>query len=79
MMSSTVGSMTSINGPKLLKLAKLDYFEDLLEKHPSSPSKSKLDDNTIYVEEDLVCFTLLASDLACVVGSLKESLCAMPC
>ena len=65
----------------------IDYFEDLLEKHPRdsssntliSPSKSKLDDNTIYVEEDLVCFTLLASDLACVVGSLKESLCAMPC
>ena len=80
MMSSSVGSMSSINGPALLKLTKFDYFEDLLEKHPrdsssntlSSQSKSKLDDNTIYVEEDLVCFTLLASDLACVVGSLKD-------
>jgi serine/threonine protein kinase/CRP-like cAMP-binding protein len=80
MMSSAVGSMRSINnGPILQKLEKFDYFEDLLEKYPmdigntlSSPSISKLDDNTIYVEEDLVCFTLLASDLSCVVGNLKD-------
>ncbi len=71
--------MRSSVEPKLTKLEKNSYFEDLLgsfqEKGdtipPPADSTNKMNENTIYVEEDMVCLTLLASDFECVVGDLK--------
>lgn len=65
--------------PKLTKLEKNSYFEDLLGSfqengdtiQPPADSTNKMNANTIYVEEDMVCLTLLASDFEYVVGDLK--------
>jgi hypothetical protein len=68
--------------PKLTKLVKKNYFEDLLGSCKEdgdalqSPTDSmyKMDKNTIYVDDDMVCLTLVASDFECVVGDLKSYL-----
>ena len=76
----TSGRKLSIE-PKLTKLVKKNYFEDLLGSCKDgdalqSPADSvdKMDTNTIYVEDDMVCLTLVASDFECVVGDLKSYL-----
>ncbi|KAL3806407.1 hypothetical protein ACHAXA_006329 [Cyclostephanos tholiformis] len=74
----TSGRKLSVE-PKLIKLVKNDYFENLLDSYQEdtdalrSPADSmdKMNENTIYVEDDMVCFTLVASDFECVVGDLK--------
>ena len=75
----TSGKKLSIE-TKLTKLEKKNYFEDLLGSCKKdgdalqSPTDSvdKMDENTIYVEDDMVCLTLVASDFECVVGDLKS-------
>jgi hypothetical protein len=71
--------MRSSIEPQLTKLEKNSYFEDLLGRckedgdalQSPADSMNKMTENTIYVEEDMVCLTLLASDFECVVGDLK--------
>jgi hypothetical protein len=70
--------MRSSIEPKLTKLEKNSYFEELgsYRKNgdsiqPPADSTNTMNENTIYVEEGMVCLTLLASDFECVVGDLK--------
>lgn len=70
--------LKSITEPKLTKLEKNDYFEDLLgscqetcDTLQSPADLNRMNENTISVEDDMVCLTLLASDLECVVGDLQ--------
>ena len=79
MYASGSSKMRSGIEPKLTKFEKNSYFEDLLGSfqengdtiQPPADSTNKMNENTIYVEEDMVCLTLLASDFECVVGDLK--------
>ena len=79
MYASGSSKMRSGIEPKLTKFEKNSYFEDLLGSfqengdtiQPPADSMNKIIENTIYVEEDMVCLTLLASDFECVVGDLK--------
>jgi cAMP-dependent protein kinase regulator len=81
MMSNVAGSSERklSNEPKLTKLEKNGYFEDLLGScrengvaiQPPADSMNLMNENTIYVEEDMVCLTLRSSDFESVVGDLK--------
>lgn len=64
-------------GHTLVKLEEGDYFGDVWgsceEKDtPQSPVTDKISENTINVEADMKCLTLLASDLQSVIGRATE-------
>mmetsp|Transcript_14504 Transcript_14504/g.31475 ORF Transcript_14504/g.31475 Transcript_14504/m.31475 type:complete len:966 (+) Transcript_14504:148-3045(+) len=66
-------------GHTLVKLEKGDYFGDLWgsdeeNDKPQSPAADKMNENTITVEANMKCLTLLASDIQSVIGDLNRVL-----